>query len=90
MARPNDAGLLQVMGDVQARLGDHYDAIRFYERALLAGAEETPELLNALASEYYAEQDLVRARELLERSLELDPEQPQIRRLLDELLAGGQ
>lgn len=87
VARPNDAELLQVMGDVQARLGEHYDAIRFYERARLSGVEETPELLNALASEYYAEQDLAKARELLERSLELDPEQPQIRRLLEELLA---
>lgn len=84
--RPNDEALLRVMADVQARLGNHYDAIRFYERARLAGAAETTELLNALASEYYAEQQLDRTRELLERSLTLDPDQPAIRRLLDELL----
>lgn len=85
--RPNDAGLLRTMGDVQARLGEHYDAIRFYERARLAGAEETPALLNALASEYYAEGEIDEARTLLERSLELDADQPQIRRLLQELLS---
>lgn len=84
--RPNDARLLLILAEVKARQGEHYDAIRYYERARLGGAEETPDLLNALASEYYAEGQLQRTRELIERSLELDPDQPQMRRLLDELL----
>ena len=86
---PNDPRLLRLMADVQAELGQHYDAIRYYERARLAGTEETPELLNALASEYYAEGNVEKARELFERSLEIDGEQPQVRRLLDEVLAGS-
>lgn len=84
---PNDGELLLAVADASARLGQHYDAIRYYERARLGGAAETTELLNALASEYYAEGNLERTRELLGRSLELDPEQPQMRRLLQELLA---
>ena len=53
---------------------------------MLAGSAETTELLNALASEYYAEGDAERTRALLRRSLELNAEQPQILRLLEELL----
>ena len=86
VAEPNDAQLLLQMGSLQAQLGQHYDAIRYYERALLAGSAETTELLNALASEYYAEGDAERTRALLGRSLELNAEQPQILRLLEELL----
>ena len=86
VAEPNDAQLLLQMGSLQAQLGQHYDAIRYYERALLAGSAETTELLNALASEYYAEGDAERTRALLRRSLELNAEQPQILRLLEELL----
>jgi hypothetical protein len=48
--------------------------------------DESAEILNALASEYYADDNAARARQLLQRSLELEPEQPQIRRLLEELL----
>ena len=86
---PNDVDLLLRMADAKAKLAEHYDAIRFYERARLAGAEETPELLNALASEYYAEGRFDRVRALLERSLELRPDQPQMRRLLERLPDGG-
>lgn len=83
--RPNDPQLLLTLAETKARLGQHYDAIRYYERARLGGAEETPELLDALASEYYAEGQLDETRRLLERSLELDPDQPQMRRLLERL-----
>jgi len=86
VASPNDPQLLLQMGSLQAQLGQHYDAIRYYERALLAGSAETTQLLNALASEYYAGGDMERARALLERSLALSAEQPQIVRLLEELL----
>ena len=88
-AAPSDLDLLLRMGSAQAKLGEHYDAIRYYERALLGGAPETPNLLNSLASEYFAEGDRVRARALLQRSLDLDPAQPQVERLLAELLDSG-
>lgn len=83
--RPNDTDLLLQLADVNARLGKHYDAIRYYERARLVGGVETPELLGDLASEYWAEGDVDKARELLEQSLELDPDQPQMRRLLERI-----
>ncbi len=89
VAAPNAPDLLLQMGAIQAELGEHYDAIRYYERALLAGSAETTEVLNALGSEYFADEDTGRARELFERSLELDPEQPQIRRVLEELLGSS-
>ncbi|MFW6198848.1 MAG: GWxTD domain-containing protein [Acidobacteriota bacterium] len=83
--RPNDTDLLLQLAEVNARLGRHYDAIRYYERARLVGDVETPELLGDLASEYWAEGDADKARELLEQSLQLDPEQPQLRRLLERI-----
>ncbi len=85
---PNNSELLMLLGDVNAQLAEHYDAIRFYERARISGAEETPELLNALASEYYADGRVDRTRELLTRSLEIDPDQPQMQRLLEVVTSG--
>jgi GWxTD domain-containing protein len=84
---PNDVGLLLEVAEVKAMQGEHFDAIRYYERARIGGAEETPELLNALASEYWAEGRAADAAALLRRSLELQPEQPQMQRLLIELEA---
>jgi hypothetical protein len=84
-ASPNAAELLLQAAEVKAMQGEHFDAIRYYERARIGGAAETPELLNALASEYWAEQRATEAAELLRRSLEIDPDQPQMRRLLEEL-----
>lgn len=87
---PNNIDLLLELGAAEAELGEHYDAIRYFERARLAGAEETAELLNALASEYYAQGRFDHVIELLQRSLTLDAEQPQMRRLLDEVVAQQQ
>ena len=84
---PNNSELLILLGEVNAQLAEHYDAIRFYERARIAGAEETPELLNALASEYYADGRVDRTRELLQQSLEIDPDQPQMQRLLEVVMS---
>jgi Tfp pilus assembly protein PilF len=47
---------------------------------------DTPELLNPLAAEYFADQQLDKAQQLLELSLEIDPEQAEMQRLLDEVL----
>lgn len=84
---PNDVGLLLEVAEVKAMQGEHFDAIRYYERARIGGAEETPDLLNALASEYWAEGRAGEAAELLRRSLEIEPDQPQMQRLLEELEA---
>lgn len=84
---PKNVDLLLQLAEVEAQLGRHHDAIRYYERARLEGAEQTPELLNALASEYYAQGRLEPVATLLQRSLDLRPQQPQIRKLLDEVRA---
>jgi tetratricopeptide (TPR) repeat protein len=86
---PNDIEVLLNLAKANAGLGRRYDSIRYYERARLAGAEETPGLLNDLAAEYYGDGQVEKARELLERSLQLDAEQPEIRRLLESIRPGG-
>ena len=83
--RPRDLQLLRQLAEASARLGRHRDAVRYWERARLAGAEDTPDLLNALAAEYLELGDSERARELLERSLERSPNQAVARRLLDRI-----
>jgi len=85
---PNDVELLLTLAKANSGMGRRYDAIRYYERARLAGTEETSELLNDLATEYFADGQVGKARELLERSLQLDPEQPEVRRLLQEMAPG--
>ena len=80
---PKNVQLLLWLAEANALLAEHYDAIRYYERARLAGRQDTPEILNPLAAEYFAEENLEKARELLELSLEIRPDQPEIRRLLE-------
>lgn len=83
LARQPDApDLLLRTADLASRTDRHWDAVRYYERARLAGVPDTPELLNALASEYLAEERLADARRILGLSLELDPAQDSIRSLL--------
>ena len=84
---PNDATLLLQLAEVAALLAEHRDAVRYYERARIGGADETPELLNALAAEYLADGNAARARELIEQSLGLRPEQPRMRAMLERLRA---
>jgi len=85
---PNDVELLVTLAKANSGMGRRYDSIRYFERARIAGAEETATLLNDLASEYFADGQTEKARELLEQSLELDPEQPEVRRLLLEMVPG--
>ena len=84
---PNDFDKLVVIGRASSEMGLHYDAIRYYELARRASGEESTQVLNQLASAYYADGNIPRAREILHISLELDPEQPEIRRMLDEVLS---
>jgi len=83
--RPGDVEMLLQLAEVKARQEDNYDAIRYYERARLAGARDAPELLNSLAAAYLAEGRGGKARELLQRSLELDPEQPGAAAMLERI-----
>jgi tetratricopeptide (TPR) repeat protein len=55
------------------------------EEVFQAGEPQGTDLLNAMAFACYLNQAPERARELLERSLVLDPEQPEARRLLAQL-----
>jgi len=74
-----------MLGKAHANLGQHYDAIRYYERARIALGEHPVYILNPLASEYAADGNVVKAREILGRSLQLDEAQPEIRRMLEQL-----
>lgn len=74
-----------MLAKAHASLNQHYDAIRYYERARIALGKDTVEILNSLASEYAAEGNVAKAREILARSLELDEQQPEIRRMLEQL-----
>jgi GWxTD domain-containing protein len=80
---PNNVPLLLRLAEASALFAEHYDAIRYYERARLVGKHDTPEILNPLAAEYFAEENMEKARELLELSLELSPDQPEIQRMLE-------
>ncbi len=84
MRSPNDPKLLATLADANARLGEHFEAIRYYERARLGDADNT-EILNLLAAEYFAEGRLEKAQELLRQSLGLEPNQPDIKRILDDM-----
>jgi len=55
------------------------------EEVFDAGETQGPDLLNAMAFACYLNEAPGRARELLERSLTLDPQQPEARRLLAQL-----
>lgn len=83
---PNDTEILMALAAVAAQTGENYEAIRYYERIRLTTDEETTEVLNPLASAYYGDGNLAKAREILELSLQVNPEQPAIRQLLDEIL----
>ena len=83
---PNNVAMLAVVGLASASMGDHWDAIRYYERVRILDPEESTNVLNPLASAYYADDRIDKAREMLRLSLQINPSQPQIRRLLDELL----
>jgi tetratricopeptide (TPR) repeat protein len=82
---PSNDSLLVTLAQASANMGSHYNAIRYYERARMVRGD-SPELLNPLAAEYFADQQLDKAREILELSLQMDPEQTEMQRLLDQIL----
>ena len=82
---PRDLGSMLELARAHAESGEHYDSIRYYERSRFVVKEDSPEILNALASEYHAEGLPDKAREILELSLQLNAEQPQARRMLKQV-----
>ena len=76
---------MAMLAKAHASLGQHYDAIRYYERARIAMGEDTVDVLNPLATQYAAEGNVAKAREILARSLEIDADQPEIQRMLDQI-----
>jgi GWxTD domain-containing protein len=85
VTNPRDHELLLRLGRTYTLLAQHYDAIRFYERARMVMEEESTEVLNALAAEYQAEGRIDKARELLQLSLQLEPDQTDARAMLDRI-----
>lgn len=85
---PHDIELLLLLAEATARQGKHYDAIRFYERAVLERGDSV-DVLNALAAEHLAENEagepsnLHRGIEILTRSLALDDSQAGVRAMLE-------
>ncbi|MCH7824295.1 MAG: GWxTD domain-containing protein [Acidobacteria bacterium] len=89
-ARPNDTDMLMALAAVNSRMGNNGQAIRWYERVRLATRpEERVDVLNPLASAYFGDGNHAKAREMLEKSLAVDPDQPEIRTLLDQVLGRG-
>ncbi len=92
---PHDLELLLLLAEATARQGKHYDAIRFYERAVLERSDSV-DVLNSLAAEYLAENEagepanLQRAIEILSRSLTLDDGQVGVRATLERAQAAQQ
>jgi len=84
---PNNPKLMLDLASAYADAGEHYDAIRYYERSRMALKQDSPAVLNALANEYLADEQPDKARQLLQRSLELDADQPEIQQMLGRLAA---
>lgn len=76
------------LGTAFGRLGRLGEAIEQFEIAVDGGLEQTV-VYNALARAYGQQGDLETAAGWLERSLELDPSQEQVRQMLEQLGATG-
>ncbi len=87
MGDPNNPELMLDLASAYADAGEHYDAIRYYERSRMMLKQDSPAVLNALANEYLADEQPDKARQLLQRSLELDVDQPEIQQMLGRLAA---
>jgi GWxTD domain-containing protein len=90
---PRDYETLMVLGLSYDKLGEYYDAIRYYERArMVTGEDASVNLLNRLGNVYIKAENLKKAKEILEISLKKKPNQPVISKKLEEIktkLSGG-
>jgi GWxTD domain-containing protein len=76
--------ILAPLGEAYFRRGDFARAAELLEKALPLRRPQPP-LLNALGSSQYRLQNPARALELLEQSLALDPDQADVRELVEKL-----
>jgi tetratricopeptide (TPR) repeat protein len=76
--------VLLTLGDAHVQAGNYQRAADLFEAALVL-RRPTPALLNALAVSYAQMGDSEKARQYLERSLELEPEQEEAKTLLEKL-----
>ncbi len=79
---PNNRRLVLAMARSCTGLGDLEKAAGFYERLLFVNADDF-EVLNEVAEIYLLQGLLQKARERWRKSLEINPEQPEIRLKLD-------
>jgi GWxTD domain-containing protein len=76
--------LLTLMGAACQALGDYAEAIEAYKKYLAQAGMNLP-VLNSLGECYYRQGNLKEALAALERSLELNPKQDSVRKLVDEI-----
>jgi Flp pilus assembly protein TadD len=76
--------VLLTLGDAHVQAGNYQRAADLFEAALVL-RRPTPAHLNALAVSYAQMGDSEKARQYLERSLEIDPEQEEAKTLLEKL-----
>ena len=74
---PNDEYLLRLAAEANLGLEDYGQAAKLLERLMVQVGEST-DLLNKLAEAYWRDDQAEKAAETWRRSLELDPDQPEI------------
>ena len=85
---PNNRSLVLTMARSCAGLGDLEKAAGFYERLLFVNGNDF-EVLNEVAEIYVLQGSAEKARERWRKSLEVNPEQPEIKQKLEERLPTG-
>ncbi|MGH9320147.1 MAG: tetratricopeptide repeat protein, partial [Vicinamibacteria bacterium] len=80
----SDVDALALLGLARFRLQKYTEAAEAYQKAIEAGGEDV-EILNALGETEYAMGDREAAVSTLTRSLDLAPDQPQVREFLEEV-----
>jgi len=79
-----DLEIDKLLGRAHLETSEYAKAVEFFTKALAAGGEIV-EILNLLGYSHYKNNDLMSARKYLERSLKLNPNQPEIKRLIEEI-----
>ncbi len=79
---PQQYEVVAGLGLVFSRASQDENAVSYLERALALRPPDS-QLLNALGESYRRLGNLEKAKELFQRSLDLDPEQPAVREILD-------
>jgi tetratricopeptide (TPR) repeat protein len=73
---PNDALILQTLGHIYTRMGDHQNAVAYYQQAIAVG-DSSAQTAMALGDAYLALNDFERAASAYQRALQSDPQNVQ-------------